>query len=728
MANVPTLAKPLVGDVLLIYLAVSDYSTSSVLVKEEDGVQRPVYYTSRSFTGAEVRYPIAEKWAMALVVAARKLRPYFQAHKIVVVTNQPLRQILHKPDISGRLVKWSVELSEFDISYQPRSAIKAQALVDFINDCSDGNEGMDAGQEIKEAEKNNDIWELNVDGAANPEGSGGGIVLVSPDQEEVCYALKYQFHPTNNEAEYEALIAGLKLARALGVRHLNVKSDSQLVVNHLNGTFQAKSENMSKYLSKALQLWGNFDQATMEQVPMGENYRADYIARLAAAECPKFPRGIPLESVSKPCISDPEMEVCVVEDEKSWMMPIMRYIEFGEQPRDKAEARRLRCKAIRYSIIEGVLYRRGYTLPYLRCLGSVEANYVMREVHEGICGNHGGGRALAHKIIRQGYFWPTVHEDAHELVRRCDECQKFAVIARQPPENMMTMGSTWPFAQWGVDLIGPMPTGRGQMKYAVVAIDYFTKWIEVEPLQTITEKRTTDFIWRNVICRYGLPQAIITDNGTQFNNENFKKFCSQLGIELRFISPAHPKANGQVEAANKTIKQLLKKRLGEKKGAWVDELSGVLWAYRTTVKTSTGETPFSLAFGHEAVIPAEVGIETHRTKYYDETVNMEHMLLDLDLLDEKREAARGRAAIYQQKVAKFYNKNVRLRQFQEGDLVLRKVNQSTKKPADGVLGPSWEGPYRVLHAFGNGAYKLGYPNGRVVGKAWNAEHLRKYYQ
>lgn len=102
------------------------------------------------------------------------------------------------------------------------------------------------------------------------------------------------------------------------------------------------------------------------------NHRADYIARLAAAECPKFPRGIPLESVSKPCISDPEMEVCVVEDEKSWMMPIMRYIEFGEQPRDKAEARRLRCKAIRYSIIEGVLYRRGYTLPYLRCLGIIE--------------------------------------------------------------------------------------------------------------------------------------------------------------------------------------------------------------------------------------------------------------------------------------------------------------------------------------------------------------------
>ena len=220
-----------------------------------------------------------------------------------------------------------------------------------------------------------------------------------------------------------------------------------------------------------------------------------------------------MESVSKPIVNS-EMKVCMVKDEKNWMVPIMRYIEFEEQPQDKAEARRLRCQATRYSIIEDVLYKRSCTLPYLRCLGSADANYVMREVHMGICGNHSGGMALAHKIIRYGYFWSTMHEDAQELVRRCDECQKFVVIVRQPPENMMTMGSTWPFAQWGVDLIKPMPTGRGQMKYAVVAIDYFTKCIEVEPLQKITEKRTTYFIWRNVICRYGLPQAIITNNRT----------------------------------------------------------------------------------------------------------------------------------------------------------------------------------------------------------------------
>ena len=118
---------------------------------------------------------------------------------------------------------------------------------------------------------------------------------------------------------------------------------------------------------------------------------------------------------------------------------------------------------------------------------------------------------------------------------------------------------------------------------------------------------------------------MITDNGRQFDNQNFKDFCQNLGIELKYCSAAHPQSNGQVEAANKTIKRLLKTRLGAKKGAWVDELSGVLWAYRITHKTATGETPFTLAFGHEAVVPAEIGTTTHRTDHFDEQENNEQM-------------------------------------------------------------------------------------------------------
>ena len=135
----------------------------------------------------------------------------------------------------------------------------------------------------------------------------------------------------------------------------------------------------------------------------------------------------------------------------------------------------------------------------------------------------------------------------------------------------------------------------------------------MEALNRITKKKTTDFVWRKLVYRYGIPYALIADNGRQFDNYNFRDFCQNLGIELKYCSPAHPQSNGQVEAANKIIKRLLKTRLGAKKGVWVDELPGVLWAYMTTHKTTTGETPFALAFGHEAIVPVEIGTRRPRT-------------------------------------------------------------------------------------------------------------------
>ena len=153
-----------------------------------------------------------------------------------------------------------------------------------------------------------------------------------------------------------------------------------------------------------------------------------------------------------------------------------------------------------------------------------------------------------------------------------------------------------------------------------------------------------------------------------------------------------------------------------------------MWAYQTTHKTATGETSFALAFGHEAVVPAEIGIGTHWTEYFNEEQNGEQICLSLDLLEEKREGASQKAAQCQQRVMRYYNKNVRMRQFRAGDWVLRKVNQNTRDPNHSALGPKWEGPYRVIRAVGPGAYKLAYPDGRDVKRSWNAEHLKKYFQ
>ena len=177
-------------------------------------------------------------------------------------------------------------------------------------------------------------------------------------------------------------------------------------------------------------------------------------------------------------------------------------------------------------------------------MGTEEADYVIREVHEGICGNHSGSRSLVHKLVRAGYYWPTMQKDAEAYVRACDKCQRFSNIIRQPTEELTPLMAPWPLAQWGLDIMGPFPTAVRQLKFLVVGIDYFTKWVEVEALATITEKNVRSFVWRCIICRFGIPRVLISDNGRQFDNESFQDFCSQLGIKNHYSFPAHPQANG----------------------------------------------------------------------------------------------------------------------------------------------------------------------------------------
>ena len=186
MAESPLLAKPNPGEVLYLYLAVSNNALGAVLIKEESKVQKPIYYVSKILHGAEINYSTIEKFALALIMASRKLRPYFQAHKIEVLTNQPLRNVLHSPQVSGRLIKWAIELGEFDIKYKPRTAIIAQALVDFMVECTIDNQEV-RGQEIVVEDKKDEgmiykeCWVLYFDGASKTKSSGAGLVLQSPD-------------------------------------------------------------------------------------------------------------------------------------------------------------------------------------------------------------------------------------------------------------------------------------------------------------------------------------------------------------------------------------------------------------------------------------------------------------------------------------------------------------------------------------------------------------------
>ena len=239
----PILVSPSEWELLTLYLAVSDYSTSVVLVRDKDRVQHPVYYCNRALRGAEKRYPRMEKLILALVTTARKLRPYFQAHTIEVPTEYPMKQVLHKPETSGRLMKWAIELSEFDIIYKPKTAIKGQVLADFVIKFTSAEPVENA-----QTPTNLPIWRLSVDEATNAQGSGAGIILTSPEGIDIEYALRFGFQASNNKVKYEAVIAGLSLAHSMEVDQLEVCSDSQLVVRQIEDIYEAKSENMILYL------------------------------------------------------------------------------------------------------------------------------------------------------------------------------------------------------------------------------------------------------------------------------------------------------------------------------------------------------------------------------------------------------------------------------------------------------------------------------------------------
>ena len=255
---------------LFFYLTVSDHATSSILVREEEGVQYPIYYTSKDMLDAETRYPLLEKWALALVVVARKLRSHFQAFPISVITNQPLRQTLHKPDVFGRLVKWAIELIEFDINYKPRAVIKAQAVANFVAEFAESETGFD---QLDTATVNNkdQVWQMSVDGSSGEQWSGAGIVLEGPEGEEISYAVKLEFTTTNNHAKYEALIVGLGLAKVVKADGIKIRTNSQLVANHVSERFQPRDGKIEQYLKKVRQMMGKFEAVEVIQIPREQN-------------------------------------------------------------------------------------------------------------------------------------------------------------------------------------------------------------------------------------------------------------------------------------------------------------------------------------------------------------------------------------------------------------------------------------------------------------------------
>lgn len=211
------------------------------------------------------------------------------------------------------------------------------------------------------------------------------------------------------------------------------------------------------------------------------------------------------------------------------------------------------------------------------------------------------------------------------------------------------------------------------MKFIVVTIDYFTKWAEEKPLATIMVKNITKFLWKNIVCRFRIPHSIILDNEKQFDSEYYWEWCAELRIQVKYSSSEYPQANRQVEATSKSLLGILKKKLMDQKLEWAEELPGVLWFYKTTVKTTTRETPYALAYESEAVALVEVRLPTYRTHHFNLPQNDRALEEHLDLLDEEREEDEIKTILNKRKTELYFNKRVKPKTFKVGDLVLKKT-------------------------------------------------------
>jgi transposase InsO family protein len=258
---------------------------------------------------------------------------------------------------------------------------------------------------------------------------------------------------------------------------------------------------------------------------------------------------------------------------------------------------------------------------YQKCIEPEEGRELLREIHQGECGHHASSRALVAKAFRHGFYWPTTLKDAKWLVKSCNGCQCFCKQRHTPAAALKTIPLTWPFAVWGLDMVGLFKMAPRGLMHLLIAVDKFTKWIEAKPIKKLDGSSTIKF-FNEIIVRYGLPHSIITDNGTNFAKGVFAEFCGQKGIQLDLALVAHPQSNGQVEKANGLVLAGNRPRLVEplerSANCWVKDLLSVLWSLRTTPNRYVVFTPFFLVYGAEALLPTDIKFDVPRVVQHTE--------------------------------------------------------------------------------------------------------------
>ncbi|XP_071932974.1 uncharacterized protein [Coffea arabica] len=443
LMNPPVLAAPISGKPLILYISAQERSVGALLAQENDeGKENALYYLSRMMTSNELNYAPIEKLCLALIFIIQKLKHYFHAHTIRLISkSNPIKYVMAKP------------------------AVKEQILTDFLAD-----HPLPAEWELTDELPDEEVFMVELprsmyfDRAAHRDGAGAGVVFYTPEADILPYSFTLTRRCSNNVAEYQALIFGLETAVDMKQLHLRVYGDSKLVVNQLLSVYDVKKPELIPYYKYARQLMGYLGNVTIEHIPKNFNQQADSLARVASMiTLPSHRNQISIcqNWVIPPMFdegNDSEEEntyhIFVHEIEKEdWRHLITDYLNHGKLPEDPKKRVDIRRRAPRFIYYKGTLYRRSFDGVFLRCLGEDEAMQAMEEAHSGICGAHQSGPKLHFRIKRMGYYWPTMVKDCIDFARRCQACQFHGSFIHQPPEPLHPTVASWPFDAWGLDIV-----------------------------------------------------------------------------------------------------------------------------------------------------------------------------------------------------------------------------------------------------------------------------------
>jgi ribonuclease HI len=393
-----------------------------------------------------------------------------------------------------------------------------------------------------------------------------------------------------------------------------------------------------------------------------------------------------------------------------WYKDILYFLQELRPPdgMEKSKARALKLKAVRYCLIDQALYWKDPLGVFLRCLDPQEAQQVTFDFHSGLCGGHHFWKTTAHKILRAGYYWPTLFSDVCREIRACIKCQKFSGKQQLKPLPLKPVVVSAPFQQWGLDFIGEIhPPSSGQHRWILTATDYFTKWIEVVPTRSTSHKVIISFL-EDIIARFGCPSRIVTDNAAPFRSEPLVKFCEQFEISLIHSTPYYPQGNGLAESSNKSLIKLIKKLLEDNKRAWDSRLKFALWADRVTTKRSLGISPYQLVYGTEAVFPTQLALSVAKflQDLEGEPDNMVRRIHQMVEVQQIREQVMNRAYHHQQKIKQAFDRKSRKKEFEQGDLVLKWDAPRQDRGKHSKFDALWFGPFKILEVFSNNTYRL----------------------